>query len=235
MTDGPGEVVLTRAGWWRGVREILPLCSFVLVLGATFGVAARQAGLSVGLASLMSAAVFAGGSQFAALGLLGPPKFLLPLLLGTFAINARLLLLSASLAPWFSRLPRWKQMTGVALLSDANWAQAMRAHAAGERDAGVLVGAGAAMWVVWVAGTAAGAMLAAAIPDPRRFGLDALLTAFFAAALVEAWRGRDDVAVVVCAALATLATAQLGAAHWGVLIGALTGAAAGTLNDARSR
>jgi 4-azaleucine resistance transporter AzlC len=235
MTDAPGQVVLTRAGWWRGVREILPLCSFVLVLGATFGVAARQAGLSVGLASLMSAAVFAGGSQFAALGLLGPTKYLLPLLLGTFAINARLLLLGASLAPWFSRLPRWKQMTGVALLSDANWAQAMRAHAAGERDAGVLVGAGAAMWVVWVAGTAIGAMLAAAIPDPRRFGLDALLTAFFAAALVEAWRGRDDVAVVVCAALVTLATAQLGAPHWSVLIGALGGATAGALNDARSR
>lgn len=227
--------MLTRAGWWRGTREILPICAFVFVLGATFGVAARQAGLSPALASLMSAAVFAGGAQFAALGLLGPPPVILPLLLGTFAINARLLLLGAAIAPWLLRLPRWQQLTGVTVLSDANWVQATRAYAGGERDAGVLVGGGAAMWVVWIIGTAAGAVAAQAVPDVRRYGLDAILLGFFAAALADGWRGLGDMPAAVGAAITTIVVWALGGAEWSVLAGALGGAVAGTWNDERSR
>ena len=163
----PGKVVLTRRGCVRGAREILPLCTFVFVLAATFGVAARQAGLSISLASMMSALVFAGGAQFAALALLGPPPAMMPILLGTLAINARHLLLGAALAPWLLQLPRWKRLSSVAVMSDANWAQAMRAYASGERDAGVLSGAGITMWITWVIGTATGALVSTAVPDVR--------------------------------------------------------------------
>lgn len=232
----PGNaVVLTRAGWARGAREILPLCAFVFVLAATFGVSARQAGLSAGLAALMSASVFAGGAQFAALGLLGPPPMMMPLLLGTLAINARHLLLGAALAPWLMRLPLWQRLGAVAVLSDANWAQAMRAHAAGERDAGVLVGGGALMWATWVAGTAAGALASEAVPDVRRFGLDALLVGFFTAALVSGWRGRGDAPAAIGAAAVTALVVVLGAPQWSVLVGALGGAAAGAWSDAHLR
>jgi len=234
VADAARPVVLTRAGWWRGAREILPICAFVFVLGSTFGVTARQAGLSPALASLMSATVFAGGAQFAALGLLGPPPAMLPLLLGTLAINARLLLLGAAIAPWLSRLPRWQQMTGVTVLSDANWVQATRAYASGERDAGVLVGGGAAMWVVWVIGTAVGAVAAQAVPDVGRYGLDAILLGFFAAALADGWRGSRDMPAALGAAVTTLAAWALGGAEWSVLVGALGGAAAGAWNDERS-
>ena len=120
MTDRNQNAVLTRAGCIKGAREILPLCTFVFVLAATFGVAARQAGLSITLASLMSAMVFAGGAQFAALALLGPPPAMVPLLLGTLAINARHLLLGASLAPWLLQLPWWQRLSAVLVLSDAN-------------------------------------------------------------------------------------------------------------------
>jgi predicted branched-subunit amino acid permease len=229
------SAVITRSGCWRGAREILPLCTFVFALAATFGVAAKQAGLSTGLATLMSATVFAGGAQFAALALLGPPPVMLPLLLGTFAINARHLLLGASLAPWLLRLPLWQQLTSVTVLSDANWAQATRAHGAGERDAGVLLGSGVAMWITWVAGTFAGASAAQMVPDVRRFGLDALLVGFFAAALTGGWRGRADVPAAAGAAVVTLVAGTLGAGEWSVLLGALGGAAAGTWRDENAR
>lgn len=235
MADAAKPTVLTFAGCLRGAREILPLCTFVFVLAATFGVAARQAGLSIGLATAMSALVFAGGSQFAALSLLGPPAALGPLLLGTLAINARLLLLGAALAPWLLALPWWKRFAAVTVLSDANWAQAMRAHAEGERDAGVLAGAGVAMWITWVAGTAAGALASLAVPDVGRFGLDALLVGFFAAALTGGWRGRSDAPAAIGAAVVTLVMVALGAREWSILIGAVGGAAAGAWSDAHTR
>jgi len=235
MSELEKPVVLTRAGCLKGAREILPLCTFVFVLAATFGVAARQAGLSTWLASLVSAAVFAGGAQFAALALLGPPPAILPILLGTLAINARLLLLGAALAPWLLRLPRWQRLSAVTVLSDANWAQAMRAYAAGERDAGVLVGAGLAMWITWVIGTATGALASMAVPNVGRFGLDALLVGFFAAALTDGWRGKSDAPAAIGAAVVTLAMAALGARDWSILIGAIGGAAAGAWSDAHTR
>jgi predicted branched-subunit amino acid permease len=235
MSESPKPTVLTFAGCRRGAREILPLCTFVFVLAATFGVAARQAGLSTGMASTMSALVFAGSAQFAALPLLGPPPSLWPMRLGTLAINARLLLLGAALAPWLLALPLWQRLAAVTVLSDANWAQAMRAHAAGERDAGVLVGAGVAMWITWVLGTAAGAFASRAVPDVARFGLDALLVGFFAAALTGGWRGKSDAPAALGAAAVTLLMAALGARDWSILIGALSGAAAGAWSDAHTR
>ena len=235
MTNLSPIVVLTRAGCLKGAREILPLCTFVVVLAATFGVAARQAGLSVALASLMSAAVFAGGAQFAALALLGPPPAMVPLLLGTLAINARHLLLGAALAPWLLQLPWWQRLGAVTVLSDANWAQAMRAYGEGERDAGVLVGAGITMWAAWVLGTAIGAVAFLAVPDVGRFGLDALLVGFFAAALTGGWRGRADVPAALGAALITGVLGALGMREWSVLIGAVGGAVAGAWSDAHTR
>jgi 4-azaleucine resistance transporter AzlC len=235
MTDPGTPAVLTRAGCIRGAREILPLCTFVFVLAATFGVAARQAGLSISLASLMSAAVFAGGAQFGALTMLGPPPSMWPILLGTLAINARHLLLSAALAPWLLRLPRWQRLCAVAVLSDANWAQAMRAYADGERDAGVLVGAGLTMWLTWVIGTAVGVLASTAVPDVRQFGLDALLVGFFAAALAGGWRGRPDAPAAIGSAVVTLVMMALGARDWSILIGAVGGAAVGAWSDAHTR
>lgn len=235
MSDVAKPTVLTLAGCRRGAREILPLCTFVFVLAATFGVAARQAGLTTGVASIMSAVVFAGGAQFAALALLGPPPAIGPLLLGTLAINARLLLLGAALAPWLLGLPWWQRLAAVTVLSDANWAQAMRAHAGGERDAGVLVGAGFAMWVTWVIGTTTGALASLAVPDVGRFGLDALLVGFFAAALTGGWRGKSDAPAAIGAAVVTLVMVELGVHDWSILIGAVGGAAAGAWRDAHTR
>ena len=90
---------------WAGFRRMLPIALFVMVFGAAFGVAATQAGLAEGVIVTMSALVFAGASQFAALELWGPQVPVLPLMVTVFAINARHLLMGASLHPWLRHLP----------------------------------------------------------------------------------------------------------------------------------
>ena len=59
----------------------------------------------------------------------------------------------------------------------------------GRRDASVFVGAGLALWVVWVASAIPGYLLGAFIADPKRFGFDLMLPIFFAAMFVPLWRG----------------------------------------------
>lgn len=231
------DTTFSRQGIARGARAMLALSAVVVLFGLTFGVASRQAGLSPWAALLMSAGVFAGASQFMALGMWAAPLPLPALWLSTLAVNARHLLLGAVLQPWFGPLPLWKRYGAVSVLSDANWAWSQEAHARGERDAGVLFGGGLVMWGAWVSGTALGAWLGRSFQNPGRFGLDVLLAAFFATVLVDTWKGFDDLVPWVAAGTTTLFVLILfPEQYWHVIAGALSGAAVGVLRDlARQR
>ena len=120
-----------------------------------------------------------------------------PLTLGTIAslavltaiVNARFVLMSASLRPWLGPLPAWQAYPSLLLTTDATWIVGMRYRAEGGGDASIYLGAGLAIWAVWVASVIPGYLLGAFIADPKRFGFDLMLPIFFAAMLVQIWRG----------------------------------------------
>jgi 4-azaleucine resistance transporter AzlC len=229
----PAPTILTRAGLRQGAREVLPAAPAVLVMAAAFGIAAGQAGLGVGLATLMSGVVFAGASQFVALGLWHAPLPLVPLWVATFAVNSRFMLLGAAVSRWLSGLSVARRGLAVALLTEANWVQAIRAEGRGERDAGVLFGGGLLLWGLWVAGTVAGVLLGPSIPDPARYGLDLVLVLFFVNVLVDTWKGPGDLLPwAVAGAIASLPPSIL-PLQWSVLAGAVAGAVVGAVRDAR--
>ena len=96
----PDVYTLTRRGLWQGARASVPLGVASAVLGAGFGVAARQVDLALWATVFMSGSVFAGAAQFAVLPLWSAPLPLAPIWFSTFAVNARFALLSASLTSW---------------------------------------------------------------------------------------------------------------------------------------
>ena len=63
----PDVYTLTRRGLWHGARASMPLGVASAVLGAGFGVAARQVDLALWATLFMSGSVFAGAAQFAVL------------------------------------------------------------------------------------------------------------------------------------------------------------------------
>src|SRR5207248_895439 len=96
VTRSPARLALVE-GW--------PVLVTSVVVGTTYGVVARQSGLSLVEASASSLLVFAGAAQFAALELLkggaSAPEVALAILL----INARHLLMAAAIRPFVSRAP----------------------------------------------------------------------------------------------------------------------------------
>lgn len=172
------ETRLDYRGTWLGFKRLLPLSMFVVAFGVAFGLAAAQTGLSKLEALLMSMLVFAGASQFAALELWRHEIPLLAIVVTTFAINARHLLMGASLYPWLKQLPAGKRYGILTLISDANWAIAAQEYQRGERNLGLLFGGGLALWVTWVGGTGLGLVLTQGIPDPEALGLDMVLGCF---------------------------------------------------------
>src|SRR5229473_1908221 len=107
-------VTFTLQGALLGARRIIPLAISAFTVGFVFGVLARQAKLSVVQSLLMSAFVFAGASQFVALTLwIVTPLPVITIILTTFIVNLRHVLMGASLRPWFARLAPSKVYTSV--------------------------------------------------------------------------------------------------------------------------
>ncbi len=231
-TPAPGAR-LDLAGILVGIRRMAPLSLFVVIFGLAFGVAALSRGLSGLEAMLMSALVFAGASQFAALELWGPEIPLLPLIATTFAINARHLLMGAAIQPWLAHLPPGQRYGSLVLMSDSNWAMAVADRQRGETNVGMLVGGGIALWLTWLLGTLLGVIFGSGITEPERFGLDVIMGCFLLAMLVG---GRRDLSMLVpwgAAALAALAAMAWLPPHSHVIVGALAGGLAGLLLPAR--
>ncbi|MFB9847019.1 AzlC family ABC transporter permease [Oceanisphaera arctica] len=220
---------LDPADTWFGFKQLLPLSFFVAAFGLAFGLAAAQEGLSEGNIVLMSALVFAGTSQFAALELWGTQVPLVPLIITTFAINARHLLMGASLYPWLQHLPPLKRYGIMLFASDANWAMAMQSFHKGERALGILFGGGLAIWSFWMLGTWLGLYFGSAIEDPFSIGLDMVLGCFLLAMTLG---GRKDFRTLIIWAVAGVSAMM---AYWWlpanshVVIGALSGGLVGAL------
>ena len=127
--------------------RLLPISLFVVAFGAAFGLAATQKGLEPLQAVLMSATVFAGASQFAAVDMWGTEVSVLPMIAVVFAINSRHLLMGASLYPMLRDVSPGKRYGLLLLLTDANWAVSAQEYQSGRRNLEVILGGGVALWL----------------------------------------------------------------------------------------
>jgi predicted branched-subunit amino acid permease len=230
MSDSTTQLhEFSRQDVWAGFKQLVPLSIFVIAFGAAFGLAAVQAGLDNPSSLLMSTLVFAGASQFAALELWGVNIPLVPLALTVFAINARHLLMGASLYPWLRHLSPAKRYGVMLVASDANWALSIQAFNRGQPGFGLLLGGGLALWSFWIFGTWLGIYFGGAIHDPKSFGLDMVMGCFLLAMAVG---GEKNLRLLL---IWTVAAGSSLLAYWylpdnsHVVVGALAGGVLGAL------
>jgi 4-azaleucine resistance transporter AzlC len=220
------------SGVIAGIKRSLPLALSIFTYGISFGVLARQAGLSLVEAFLMSSLVFAGASQFIALELWHSPLPIATLLLTTLVINLRHILMSASLSPWFLKLPAWNAYGCFFFLNDESWALTMAEFAKGKPNAGFLLGTGLMTFIAWVSSTVVGQLLGSTITDPAQWGLDFAFTAVFIVLLVSLWRGKSNFLPWTVAAIVAVATAYWLPGKWYILLGGIAGSSVGAIRDA---
>lgn len=226
-------VTFTFSGVITGGRRSLPMAIGVIPFGLVFGVLARQTGLGLSEAALMSAAVFAGAAQFVALGLWHEPLPILTIAFTTFLVNLRLVLMGAALRPFFGKLSWWKSYGSMLLLSDGGWAMQLQEFNEGRRNCAFLLGNGLAQYFVWVSSTILGFTLGAVISQPEKWGLTFIVPASFLAILVGTWRGKADILPWLVAGFVALLTSRIVGGNWFILIGGLTGSLTGAFLDQR--
>jgi len=226
--SGAPRVVFTAAGFWRGVRLALGLAPAMLPFGLVVGALAEARGLSLLEIGLMSALVFAGSAQLLALELWTDPAPILGATLAALALNLRMAPMGAALAPWLDRLRGLRLWGTLATLVDNSFALAVADQRQGGRDAALLLGAGAGLWVFWLAFTLLGHAAAGLVRLPPGHPVFFASLATMVALLVPLWRGRVDLLPWLVAGVVALAVSAAGLGQpWPVLAGALLGAAVG--------
>jgi predicted branched-subunit amino acid permease len=225
---------VSRAGFNLGARLALPVLPGMIAFGLAVGATAARKGLSFLDNFFMNLFVYAGMSQIVAMEA-WPERFgvvaLASLALLCITVNARMLLMSASLQPWLGALPAWQIYPGLHILTDPSWLISMSYRARGGSDAGVFFGASAIAALAWMSAITIGYLAGALIADPRRYGIDLVMPIFFAAMLVPLWRGgRRSIAWLIAGAVALIVQQFIGG-WWFMVIGALAGAVAGGFLD----
>jgi predicted branched-subunit amino acid permease len=94
----------------RGFREMVAPSLGIAAWGLVTGVAMIKSGLSLPLAVLMTALVYAGSAQLAALPLLVAGAPLWVLWATAFCVNLRFVIFSAHWQKYFGHRPRWQRV-----------------------------------------------------------------------------------------------------------------------------
>ncbi|WP_229426756.1 AzlC family ABC transporter permease [Microvirga alba] len=222
----------TLAGLSHGARAALPAFPGFIMFSMAFGTAASQKGLSLAEAFGLSAFVYAGASQMVGLEIwqkVWSPTTILTIMTVTAVVNARMILLGATLHPWLKDEPKLRTALNLFLITDSGWLINTRYYSEGGRDVGILLGSGLALWAVWLIATFAGFFAGALVPEPTRFGLDLVMPIFFGAMLVPLWKGPKPALPWLVAGAVSLAFHTLVPGYLFILAGAVAGVIAGML------
>ncbi|MEM8551293.1 MAG: AzlC family ABC transporter permease [Pseudomonadota bacterium] len=199
----------------NGAVAVLPIVGAVAPFAVMFGTIASQANLSVLEITVMSAAIYAGASQFVAVDLFEQSLPLWLIVVSVLAVNFRHLLYSAAMTPMVRALTRLQRAAVFFFLVDPQFAAS---EARVEKGPGFTfawyMGYALPLYVTWVALSAAGAAGGQLIGNPQTYGIDMLLPVYFLA-LVMGFRRRSRWGAVVTVSAAT-ALLVYAAPQWGL-------------------
>ena len=159
--------------WRQGVRDGIPFAAGSFVLAVSLGVVAVDLGLSAVAAVVMSAVVFAGSAQFAAVGILAAGGGIGAAVGAAALMNSRFVPMGFAIGPSLRGSRGRRAVEGQAIV-DSSW---MAGRGDGTFDRTYLFGHTGVQYVGWVLGTAAGVVVPSL--DARALGLDAVFPAFF--------------------------------------------------------
>ncbi|MGH9011154.1 MAG: AzlC family ABC transporter permease [Acidimicrobiia bacterium] len=219
-----------------GAKAVAPQLIGVIPFGLVAGATPADGGLGIGAAAGFSTIVFAGASQLAAIDVLTQGGTVLVAVLAACTINLRMVLYSASLAPYLTKdRLRWRMLASYVLVDQvyavavSRWSDPDDPVSPPEARIPFMVGAGLLLWSSWQMTTLVGAVIGPAVPDslPLRFAVPLV----FLVLLVPAITNRPAVVAALGGGLGAVLAAEWGAGHASIIIGAVAGIVSGALAD----
>ncbi|MGI0117742.1 AzlC family ABC transporter permease [Zooshikella sp. RANM57] len=229
-----------------GMHQTIPLVIGALPFGIIYGTLALQSGLSEWATLAMSLFVFAGSSQFIAIGLLASGVSLELIILTTAIVNLRHLLYAASLLPMVKTLNfRWRALMAFGLTDEtfavvsSHTAKAQHMDSlpsAANNDAltnqyqhWLYLGSMFTLYFCWQIATFLGLHLGQTLPAIDQLGLEIAMPITFIGLLIPQLRSAPMLTAAISAAVVAMIGQQwphqlglIAAAVTGVMMGIST-------------
>jgi len=225
-----------KSEFWKGVKATFPLVVGAIPFGIIFGALAVTAGLSWQATMGMSLFVFAGSSQFIAVGLIAGGAGVLTIVMTTLIVNIRHALYAATLAPHLKHLTqKWLLPLGFWLTDESFVVTAQRYN---QPDPSpykhwFFLGSALFMYTNWQLCTFLGLVVGQAIPDPGSWGLDFAMVVTFIGILVPMVVNRPVLVAVIVSGVTSVAANGL-PNQIGLFLAALLGISAGVFAERKS-
>jgi len=215
----------------RGIADGLPIIIGYVPMGAAYAILARQAGMGFFPTVLMSLIVFAGASQFIAVGLLSGGATALEVVATTLFVNLRHMLMSASLSPYYREAPRGLIPFVAWGVTDETFAISIGRYISGEADHRYGLALHYTAYASWVSGTVLGALAGALIPPALQNSLEFSLYAMFVGLVVLQLTDRIQFAVAAASAVMCGAFSTFMGGTWNIITAAILGATLGLVME----
>jgi 4-azaleucine resistance transporter AzlC len=166
-----------------GTTAAWPICLGYFPVGLALGVLAQQAGIPVWAVGVMSVLVFAGSAQFIGVAMFAAGASTLSIILTTFVVNLRHVLMSSALAVFLHGVNRWFLTLFAYGITDESFAVNMTHFRKGQWNRWSALIVNHLSNLVWVLSTVTGALVGQFIPQGA-FGIDYALPGMFICLLV---------------------------------------------------
>lgn len=204
--------------FFTGMRLAVPVVLGYLPVGFAFGVLAVKAGLTPLAAVLMSYFVYAGSGQLIAVGLLAAGTGSANIILTTFVVNLRHLLMSAAMTPYLKSWSKPLQAWFTFEMTDESFAANLGRFTSNGVSKGEAFGLNSTAHLGWVIGGLTGALFDSAIGDVRPLGLDFALPAMFIALVIPHFKVPRRLLAALSGAFLSIVFALYGAGQWNVML-----------------
>ncbi|NBJ69116.1 MULTISPECIES: AzlC family ABC transporter permease [Clostridia] len=227
VVQATSPVALMKKGFSKG----FPIMVGYIPIAITYGVLAKQAGMSLTELTFMSILVFAGASQFMGANMIAVGAGVIEIIVATFVLNSRHFVMSLS---FMNRLRgsalKWKLPLSMGLTDETFAVTAIHPKEANMKNGlffyiGIIVTA----YFSWVAGSFLGGVVGEIIPERLSQSMGIALYAMFIGLLVPSVKkNKKIVLIAVLAMLINALCVQLGiSTGWAIVLGTIIGGAAG--------
>jgi len=225
-----------KSAYLKGVTGAVPFLLVVIPFGMLFGVVGTEAGLNLAQVMGFTTLVIAGAAQFTAIQLMVDEAPAIVVIVSALAVNLRMAMYAAALAPYLGPAPLWQRATIAYLNVDQTYALSHqkfedRPEMSVPERVAFFVGCATPILPAWILATYAGAVLGAAIPP--EYALDFAVPITFIALVAPGLRTLAHVAAALTSILLALALGWIPHNLW-ILVAALGGMMVGAEIERRA-
>lgn len=214
----------------KGLAAGIPIILGYLPVAMTFGVLAKQSGMTLVELTLMSVFVYAGASQFMGANMIAVGAGAIEIIIATFVLNFRHFVMSLSFMNRLRGIGLRFRLPLSLLLTDETFAMASINTKEDEENKGALFYLTILFtaYLSWILGTILGGLLGEIIPEKLSQSMGIALYAMFIALLVPSVKKELKIGLIaVIAMLINMICSQFMSDGWSIVIGTVLGGLSG--------